>query len=255
LSGAFTLRNLETLAIEGFEATSEDLVCVLSGRDRLRDLDISITGVCLASEIVGSVPPLIERLKLNDDEVHSNPESNQCLRTIGKFTNLKELQLSNLAFEADWAELLPAASRIFALEITHHFADDEKFSAFLPAAKNLKKLVLDYATGDCSSLLCAISLLKNLESLLLGDDWNEALTLRSEDSLLALARGPARLSLTTCCIRLRILMAGNESEDSLKREQANSLLQCFREEVEPLFEKQAVGCRELIFSNYSERRR
>mmetsp|Transcript_21294 Transcript_21294/g.52432 ORF Transcript_21294/g.52432 Transcript_21294/m.52432 type:complete len:120 (+) Transcript_21294:296-655(+) len=101
--------------------------------------------------------------------------------------------------------LLPAASRLTALRIHGHDADDDIFSELLRTASNLKFLKIEDSFGDCGRLLCAISSLPNLETLLMSDSSDvdsPGLQLNSEDSLLALAAGPVRRSLVTCRIVL-----------------------------------------------------
>mmetsp|Transcript_2353 Transcript_2353/g.6283 ORF Transcript_2353/g.6283 Transcript_2353/m.6283 type:complete len:114 (+) Transcript_2353:639-980(+) len=112
--------------------------------------------------------------------------------------------------------------------------------------------MLEYVSFDYGNLLRAISKLPILESLVLcgdescnvGDEPN--VSLNSEEDLLSFATGPVRRSLVTCHIQ----MFTSFEIDEFKSELVKRLLRCVKTQVEPSFEKQAVGSRIFCFGQF-----
>jgi len=116
----------------------------------------------------------------------------------------------------------------------------------LSLGKNLKILRFRKAFGAVDKLLVAILALPKLDELDLIEGTihgYKPLHLNSEESLKSLSTGPVRRSLVTCTILLteRTTIDGRDQ----------SQLRCFKEDVEPSFERRAIGNRELEYRQRS----
>eukprot|EP00187_Rhodella_violacea_P011423 CAMPEP_0174915000 /NCGR_PEP_ID=MMETSP0167-20121228/81134_1 /TAXON_ID=38298 /ORGANISM="Rhodella maculata, Strain CCMP736" /LENGTH=284 /DNA_ID=CAMNT_0016159789 /DNA_START=84 /DNA_END=938 /DNA_ORIENTATION=+ len=241
LLGFHALRKVEKVCIRRVSLTQEDLFEALRGQLNLREVQINDVPESFDFKVLSALPASIESLDVDIlDAPRVEPNLHSSLRIIGNLPNLKKLVLANCCeIDDDWGRLLPAAAQLNELKLTQFYCGEDdplEFFEFLKAGVNTRNLEIN-AFDDCESLLCAISALPKLECVLLYGDFDSVFYIGSEQGLLYLGNGPIRRSLVSCSIRL-----------TSNRTMSDSHWQSFfHEQVEPLFEKQAVGFRGLCF--------
>mmetsp|Transcript_23511 Transcript_23511/g.58397 ORF Transcript_23511/g.58397 Transcript_23511/m.58397 type:complete len:142 (-) Transcript_23511:49-474(-) len=120
----------------------------------------------------------------------------------------------------------------------------EDFCSLIANMKRLKSLDLSIfcALSSWNELLRTISTLEGLENLKLC--WDSTFSEPAEDGLLYIANGPVRFSLIDCEIVTHL--------DQISVPLRETLTRCFRDVVEPSFEKRDGGSRKLTIYDGDE---
>mmetsp|Transcript_8253 Transcript_8253/g.20571 ORF Transcript_8253/g.20571 Transcript_8253/m.20571 type:complete len:214 (-) Transcript_8253:36-677(-) len=175
----------------------------------------------------------------------------ESLENLSNLPRLKNLEVI-LPKASSLLKLLSTASGLDKLTMTFtQHCNYQSLWTLISSMKNLKSLDLNMVRNGCwNGLLQAVSSLEVLEDFKLR--WNVFSQLKSTDGLIYLANGPVKRSLVNCEISATIMKnSGGPFEglilDLCSREKLReSLLRCFNEEVEPMFEKRIVGHRKLV---------
>jgi len=229
LNGALAFRKLEILHIEQVNATREDLLNLLTGREKLRELNISQVQHFVDPAVFAALPHSIESLSLLVLQYRAKSTIEECLRLLGGLPNLKKLDMhcQSTCGKFDWLVLLPAALRLHECSFLAADASDESFCAMIGNLSNLKNLDIKAATGNWDGMLKSISGLASLENFELFSMLpHERQSIRS---LQLLVNGPVRSSLLNCTIYIFKLASQDE-------ELRTYALRFFNEEVRPFFD-------------------
>mmetsp|Transcript_4243 Transcript_4243/g.10469 ORF Transcript_4243/g.10469 Transcript_4243/m.10469 type:complete len:404 (-) Transcript_4243:566-1777(-) len=223
LDTALTFRHLEVLQLEHLNASREDMLKRLYGRENLRELVLMKSERFIDPGVFVALPHSIRSLSLLGLQIRNQSTIDECLHTIGRLPQLKKLTLE-LEWDSNWLLLLPAAVRLEEFSMYIQDATNESFCTLIPSMSNLKRLEVIAFAGDFGSLLPAIASLGFLESLDLY--FRRPVECMAVTNLKLLFSGPVRSSLLKCTIVL------NSSDE----EKVKCILQCFNDEVRPLFE-------------------
>jgi len=210
--------------LSNFDSTPEDLVKLLSGLGRLRDLTVNDVEMFSEMAVLRALPQTLERFELAVQYFGYDDQ----MTILGNLSRLEDLDLFFISLGC-WLNLLPAAASLKKLFMWVGPPLDEDFYSLISSMKSLKSLELFMGEGEgWDEVLQAVANLELLETLRLT--WQCCLVEATEKGLLYLANGTVRRSLVNCVIRATIASYTQRRE---------YLIRCFENEVSPLFDRKS----------------